>query len=182
MKQMILTAALIAGASFDDALAATNSALDCLQASAQSGGLSACLNESAVGAPGAVAAGKTAPSASLSASLPPVEANASARWVPTPTGYANAEDGTLKAGFFKGLDSGFKTTFMGFVGLPILGIEASGAPYKTNVGTLAFTILGVILSIPGSIVGALVGAPLGAVAGMIAEKVSPGSTRDWFTF
>lgn len=182
MKRTILSAAFIACASVNGAHAEINTSLDCLQASAKSGSLSACLNESAADAPEAVAAVNTVPSASLNAALPSVEAKSSARWVPTPTGYANAEDGTLKTGFFKGLDSGFKTAFMGFVGLPILGIEASGGPYASNAGTVAFTILGVILSIPGSIVGALVGAPLGAAAGMIAEKVSPGSTDGWFTF
>lgn len=161
---------------------AEGSSFDCLQASARNGGLAACLNESAKDAPPAVAAGEAAPSTSLRAAPAPVDAKASARWVPTPTGFANAADGTLKAGFYKGLDSGFKTVFMGFVGLPVLGIEASGAPHASNAGTFGFTVLGVILAIPGSIVGALVGAPLGAVAGIIAEKVSPGSTRDWFTF
>jgi hypothetical protein len=104
------------------------------------------------------------------------------RVVPTPTGYTNAEDGTLKAGFYNGLDSGFKTAFMAIEYLPILGIEASGAPYQTNAGTIAFTALGVLLAIPAAIVGAVLGAPIGAAAGMIAEKVSPGSTDGWFTF
>lgn len=185
MKRTILSAALIACASFNGVRAATNTALDCLQASAQSGALSVCLNESSKGGSAAISAVGMAPPGTTPAlsvaSLDAVETKRSTI-VPTPTGYTSAQEGTLKAGFYNGLDSGFKTTFMGFVGLPILGIEASGAPYKTNVGTVAFTVLGVLLAIPGSIIGALVGAPLGAAAGMIAEKVSPGSTDGWFTF
>lgn len=180
MKSMTLAVMLAASPA-----AAQTTALVCLQASAQSGGLTGCLNESREGGSAAVSAVGMAPSGpapALSvASSDAVETKRSTI-VPTPTGYTSAEEGTLKAGFYNGLDSGFKTTFMGFVGLPVLGIEASGAPHKTNAGTVAFTVLGVLLAIPGSIIGALVGAPLGAAAGMIAEKVSPGSTDGWFTF
>lgn len=188
MKRVILSAALIACAfvSGDRARADLNSALDCLRDSARRGGLSGCLNEPGPGADTAVSAvgadSQATTTPALNAASPDAAARGRSRVVPTPTGYTSAEDGTLKAGFYNGLDSGFKATFMGFVGLPVLGIEASGAPHETNVGTFAFTVLGVLLAIPASIIGVLVGAPLGAAAGMIAEKISPGSTDDWFTF
>jgi len=176
---MILAAALIACASFNGALAETNTALDCLQASAQSGGLAGCLGEPGRGVAPAVSAGGTA---SWKATAPSAGEKKRSTIVPTPTGYTSAEEGTLKAGFYNGLDSGFKSTFMAIEYLPILGIEASGAPYRTNAGTIAFTALGVLLAIPASIIAVVLGAPIGAAAGMIAEKVSPGATNDWFTF
>lgn len=173
--------ALIAGVAVVGARAEAPVALDCLRAAASNGGLEDCLNERVGRAP------VVAPASWKSASNLAVAGLESAvakppRYVPTPLGYAATEDGTLKAGFFKGLDSGFKTVFMGFVYPAVAGIEASGAPQRSNVGTGVFTVLGVLLSIPGSIVGALVGAPLGALAGMIAEKAAPGSTARWFTF
>ena len=185
MKKIIAITVLIACAAVNGALAATDSALDCLQASAQSGGLSACLNESAPDAPRTVSAISTAARSARSSSLAAADLNGGAmkhaRMVPTPTGFAQVEDGTVKAGFYKGLDSGFKIAFAGFVGLAVLGIQACGGPTTSNFGTAAFYVLGVLLSIPGAIVGAVV-APLGAVAGVIAEKAAPGSTKDWFTF
>lgn len=186
MNKKILLTALIVCSSLNVARAETNAALDCLRASARSGGLSACLNESGDGAAAAVSAGGTASRAAaapaLSAAAPAAGEKRRSTIVPTPTGYTSAEEGTPKAGFYNGLDSGFKTAFMAIEYLPILGIEASGAPYQTNAGTVAFTALGVLLAIPASVIGVVVGAPLGAAAGMIAEKVSPGSTNDWFTF
>lgn len=165
MKKLIILTASIACAAVhgNHARAETNSALGCLQASAQSGGLSNCLNESGQG-------GST-----------PVWA-ANTRIVPTPTGWTNAEDGTLKAGFYNGLDSGFKTAFMAIEYLPILGMESSGAPNQINAGTIACMAVGILLSIPAAVIGAVLGAPVGAAAGMIAETASPGSTDDWFSF
>jgi hypothetical protein len=188
MKKIIVSAVLIACASFNGgrAHATLSSAIDCLQASAQSGGLSGCLNESGKGTSEAVPAGTpisrtgTAPSLS-NASLDAGEKKHPAN-VPTPLGWTTAMDGSLKAGFYNGLDSGFKTVFAGIEYLPIRGMEAFGNPYESNAGTLAFGALGILLSIPAAIVGVVLGAPLGAAAGMIAEKVSPGSTKDWFTF
>lgn len=185
MKTMILTA-LIVCSSFDVARAGTNAALDCLRASANGGGLSACLNESGDDAAAAVSAGgaasRTAAAPALSAAAPSAGEKSRSTVVPTPTGYTSAEEGTLKAGFYNGLDSGFKTAFMAIEYLPVLGIEASGAPYQSNAGTVAFTALGMLLAIPASVIAVALGAPLGAAAGMIAEKVSPGSTNGWFTF
>lgn len=182
MKTILLLIAFTIG-NGDRALAETSSALDCLRASAHSGGLPACLNESGQG--DTVAAAHMA----RTGSAPPLSVAALADGekkrstiVPTPTGYTAAEEGSLKAGFYNGLDSGFKTAFMAIEYLPILGIEASGAPYQTNAGTIAFTALGVLLAIPAAIIGVVLGAPLGAAAGMIAEKASSGSTNDWFTF
>lgn len=179
MNKMILLTALIVCSSFDVARAGTNAALDCLKASANGGGLSACLNEPAAGAALAVSAGGAA---SRSALAPSAGEKRRSTTVPTPTGYTSAEEGTLKAGFYNGLDSGFKTAFMAVEYLPVLGIEASGAPYETNAGTVACMAVGILLAIPAAIIGAALGAPIGAAAGMIAEKVSPGSTNDWFTF
>lgn len=118
----------------------------------------------------------------ITAPEPERERSNAARVVPTPLGWAPAEDGSLKAGFYKGLDSGFKTVFAGITYVAVAGIEASGAPQRANAGTYAFTALGVLLSIPASVIGVVAGAPLGALAGMIAEKASPGSTARWFTF
>ncbi|MBI5245873.1 MAG: hypothetical protein HY923_01730 [Elusimicrobia bacterium] len=187
LKQIaVLTAfAACAAVNGDRAHAALNSALDCLKVSAQSDGLSACLNESAADTPEAASAVATtqrpAASSPLGVAALGDGAKKHTRMVPTPTGFTEVEDGTVKAGFYKGLDSGFKTVFAGFVGLSVLGIQACGGPYASNFGTNAFYALGILLSIPGAIVGA-VAAPLGAVAGMIAEKTSPGSTKGWFTF
>lgn len=183
MKKLIL-ALTAAAAIAAPAYAAAGSALDCLQASANNGGFSACLNESAGDPSEAVAAGasRTSGSSPLGAVSLDVGEKSITRHVPTPTGFTEAEDGTLKAGFYNGLDSGFKTVFGGFTGLAVLGIEACGGPYASNAGTAIFYGLGVILSIPGSIIAAVIGAPLGAAAGMIAETVSPGSTSGWFTF
>lgn len=185
MKKIAVLTALIACASFGRARAATNAALDCLQASAQSGGLSGCLNESGKDASAAVSAAGMAPAGAAPglsvASLDSGEEKRSTV-VPTPTGYTSAEEGTLKAGFYNGLDSGFKSAFMAVEYLPVLGIEASGGPFQTNARTIAFTALGVLLAIPAAVIGVALGAPIGAAAGMIAEKVSPGSTDDWFTF
>ena len=186
MKKIAVLTALIACASFSRAHAATNSALTCLQASVLRGGLSGCLNESgestSESVPVGTTASRTGTAPSLSVASLDTDGKEHESIVPTPTGFTTAKDGSLKAGFYNGLDSGFKTVFAGFEYLPILGMEACGDPYQSNVGTIAFTVVGLILSIPASIVGAVVGAPLGAVAGMIAEKVSPGSTKDWFTF
>lgn len=185
MKKIAVLSALIACASFNRARAATNTALDCLRASAQSGGLSGCLYESGKGDSEAVSASGTAPAGtapSLGVASLDAGENKRSTIVPTPMGYTSAEEGTLKAGFYNGLDSGFKTAFMAIEYLPILGIEASGAPYQTNAGTIAFTALGVLLAIPAAITAGVLGAPIGAAAGMIAEKVSPGSTDGWFTF
>lgn len=158
-----------------------NPALDCLEASALSGSLEACLNESDRNedVPGiAAAAPAPAPSLAAAAAAP----TPAPRRVPTPTGWTDSEDGTLEAGFYKGLDSGFKTVFVGIVWPAVAGMEASGIPYRRNIAGNLFTGLGVILAIPATVVGVFIGAPTGAAAGMIAEKVSPGSTRDWFTF
>lgn len=187
MKKIAALTALIACASFngDRAHATMNSTLGCLQASAQSGGLAGCLNESGKGTSAAVPAVSMAPAGTApSLTVASLGAGEKKRTtiVPTPTGYTSAEEGTLKAGFYNGLDSGFKSVFMAIEYLPILGIEASGAPHRSNVGTFAFTALGVLLAIPASIIGVVLGAPVGAAAGAIAEKVAPGSTNDWFTF
>lgn len=162
------------------ARAEAGTALDCLDDSARAGNLEACLNEADRNEdiPG-VAASAPAPRPALAVSTPVKPAP---RRVPTPTGWTDGEDGTIETGFYKGLDSGFKTAFAGIVWPAVAGIEASGAPYRENVGTTAFFILGTILAIPAAVVGAFVGAPIGAAAGMIAEKVSPGSTKDWYTF
>lgn len=186
MNKIAVLTALIACASFNRAHATMNSALACLQASVLSGGLSGCLNESGKGTSAAVPAETTT---SRTATAPPL-GNATldsgerknTTNVPTPLGWTTATDGSLKAGFFNGLDSGFKTVFAGFEYLPIRGMMAFGDPYESNAGTIAFGALGMLLSIPASIIGVVLGAPLGAVAGMIAEKASPGSTTDWFTF
>lgn len=185
MNKKVLLTALIACSSFSVARAVPNSALGCLQASAQSGGLSGCLNESGKGDSAAVSGVGMAPTVtapSLSAASLDAGEKKRSTVVPTPTGYTSAEEGTLKAGFYNGLDSGFKTAFMAIEYLPILGIEASGAPYETNAGTVACMAVGILLAIPASIVGVMLGAPIGAAAGMIAEKTAPGSTNDWFTF
>lgn len=170
----LLTVVLTAGRAHAD------TALDCLEASARAGNLEACLNEEDRNEdiPG-VAAAAPAPRPALAVSAP---VKPSPRRVPTPTGWTDSEDGTLEAGFYKGLDSGFKTVFAGITWPAVAGLEATGYPMRhSHIGDL-FTGLGILLSIPASIVGALVGAPVGAVAGMIAEKASPGSTKDWFTF
>jgi len=184
MKIILLLIAFTVG-NGDRARAETGNALDCLRASAHSGGLPACLNESAqYDTPTVPASGmaQTVTAPSLSVAVLDAGEKKRSTIVPTPTGYTSAEEGSLKAGFYNGLDSGFKTAFMAIEYLPILGIEASGAPYQTNAGTIASTALGVLLAIPASIIGVVLGAPLGAAAGMIAEKASPGSTNDWFTF
>lgn len=173
MKNILVLAVLIAGAG----RARANSALECLQASARSEG---CL-EGGGREPAPVVAqpvSRRTPGLTVTALKP----EKGYRKVPTPAGWRDDEDGTLTTGFFKGLDSGFKTGFGAIVWPAVAGIEASGAPYRENIGTIAFFSLGVILSIPASIIGAVIGAPVGAVAGMIAEKVSPGATKDWFTF
>ena len=182
MKNIAVFTALITYASLNRAHAATNSALGCLQTSAQSGGLAACLNESGKGTPTGATLSRTGTTPSLSGATMETGVKKHESIVPTPTGYTTAMDGSLKAGFFNGLDSGFKTVFAGIEYLPVRGMEASGNPYESNAGTLAFGALGILLSIPASIIAVVLGAPLGAVAGMIAEKVSPGSTKDWFTF
>jgi hypothetical protein len=175
MKNIVLlTVALTAGR------AQAGPALDCLEASARAGNLEACLNEEDRNGdiPG-VAASDPAPKPSLAASAPVKPAP---RRVPTPAGWTDGEDGTLETGFYKGLDSGYKTVFAGIVWPAVAGLEATGYPmHHSHAGDL-FAGLGFLLSIPASIIGALVGAPVGAVAGMIAEKASPGSTKDWFTF
>ena len=167
------------------ARAAASPALDCLQASAQSGGLAGCLGEPArdAAAP-AVAVGPASVStpASLTVSALRPAPNKAYRRVPTPTGYRDDEDGTVATGFFKGMDSGFKVVFAAVVAPAVAGIEASGGPYKGNAGTWVFTGLGFLLSIPASLIGALVGAPIGAVAGIVAEKAAPGSTKHWYSF
>lgn len=186
MKKIAVLSALIVCASFNRARAATNTALDCLRASAHSGALSGCLNESRKGDSAAVFAAGMAPTETApSLSVATLDAGEKKRStiVPTPTGYTSAEEGSLKAGFYNGLDSGFKTAFMAVLFLPALGIAASGGLHEsTNAGTIAFTALGFLLAIPAAIIGVVLGAPIGAVAGMIAEKVSPGSTDGWFTF
>ena len=185
MKKIIALAVLIACSAVNGAHAATDSVFDCLQASARNGGLSSCLNESSSNPSEAVSVSAASPrpvnSPSLGVAAMDDGAKRHTRMVPTPGGFTEVEDGTVKAGFYKGLDSGFKTVFAGFVGLSVLGIQACGGPNASNFGTGAFYALGILLSIPGAVVGA-VAAPFGAAAGMIAEKVSPGSTKDWFTF
>jgi len=171
---LLLTAVLTAGR------AQANPALDCLEASARAGNLEACLNEEdRIGDIPGVAASAPAPGPALEVSAP---AKPAPRRVPTPTGWTDSEDGTLEAGFYKGLDSGFKTVFGGIVWPAVAGLEASGYPMRHSHAGDLFTGLGILLSIPASVIGAFVGAPVGAVAGMIAEKASPGSTKDWFTF
>ena len=186
MKKIIPLAVLTVCVAVNGARATTNSTLGCLQASSLSGSLSGCLNESGKDTPQAAPAGnmasRTATASSLSVATSDAGVKKHESIVPTPTGFTTAMDGSLKAGFFNGLDSGFKTVFTGIEYLPIRGMEASGEPYESNAGTLAFGALGILLSIPASIIGVVLGAPLGAVAGMIAETVSPGSTKDWFTF
>ena len=122
------------------ARAQANPALDCLETSARSGSLEACLNEEdrAGDIPG-VAAAAPAPRPALAASAVPKPAP---RRVPTPTGWTDSEDGTLEAGFYKGLDSGFKTAFAGIVWPAVAGMEASGVPYPSNVAGGPFTRLG----------------------------------------
>lgn len=166
---LVLIATLAAGR------AEANSALDCLKASADGG---ACLAEGSASAPAAVA-GRSSTQGSTVSVVEPVKK--SVRKVPTPTGWRDDEDGTLTTGFYKGLDSGFKAGFAAIEFLPVAGMEAFGTPYRENAGTIGFMALGVLLSIPAAVIGA-VAAPFGAVAGMIAEKVSPGATKDWFTF
>ena len=172
MKTLFVLIVVIAGAGPAEA----NSALDCLQASARSEG---CLSEGGdkTAAVGAQPSSRPAPSLTVLVIKPEKRY----RRVPTPTGYRDDEDGTLTTGFFKGLDSGFKAGFAAITWPAVAGLEASGMPFQENIGTIGFFVLGVILSIPAAIVGA-VAAPIGAVAGMIAEKVSPGATKDWFTF
>jgi hypothetical protein len=171
---LLLTVVLTAGR------AQANPALDCLEASARAGNLEACLNEEDRNAdiPG-VAASAPAPRAALAVSAP---AKPAPRRVPTPTGWTDREDGTVEAGFYKGMDSGFKTAFAGIVWPAVAGMEASGIPYRRNLVGNLFTALGVVLAIPATVIAAFVGAPVGAAAGAIAEKVSPGSTKDWYTF
>lgn len=162
------------------ARARANPALDCLEASARAGNLETCLNEEDRNGdiPG-VAAAAPAPRPALAVSAP---AKPVPRRVPTPTGWTDSEDGTLEAGFYKGMDSGFKTVFAGIVCPAVAGMEASGVPYRRDLAGDLFTGLGVLLAIPATVVAVFVGAPLGAAAGMIAEKGSPGSTKDWYTF
>lgn len=167
MNKLLLLAAIAAAVP-----ARAGSALDCLKSA------EVCLGERSTSAP-AVAAVRSSSAGLTFLSVEPVKKPA--RHVPTPTGWRDDEDGTATTGFFKGLDSGFKAGFAAVEWLPVAGMEAFGTPYRENAGTIGFMALGVILSIPAAIVGA-VAAPFGAVAGMIAEKVSPGSTKDWFTF
>lgn len=175
---MKMTAALILGLA---APAAANPALECLEISARSEGLGACLGESRRGeaAPPVAAGVAPAPTPALNAAA---AAKPAPRRVPTPTGWRDSENGTLEAGFFKGLDSGFKTAAAAILSPAVAGLEAAGAPYRDSAAGYFFTGLGLLLAVPAWVVGALVGAPIGAAAGMIAEKVSPGSTKDWFTF
>lgn len=188
MKMILVLSFALANAAFDGALAraATGPVLDCLQASADRGSLSACLNEPKPDASEAVHVGTTgsrlAAAPSLSVAAMKASAEKPSRKVPTPTGYTDAEDGSLKAGFYNGLDSGFKTAFMVIEYAAVEGMMACGAPGASNAGTLAFTVLGVLLAIPAALIGVVVGAPIGAAAGMVAEKAAPGSTRKWFTF
>lgn len=177
MKKMIVAALLIACV----APARAGSALECLKASAQNAGLAGCLGEAEATAPSVAGAETGRPTSLTVVTLKPVTEK-SYRRVPTPTGYRDDEDGTLSTGFFKGLDSGFKTVFAAITSPAVAGIQACGAPYRENLGTIAFFGLGVFLSIPASLLGAVLGAPVGAVAGMIAEKTSPGSTKDWYSF
>lgn len=175
MKHLLLLTFVLAAAR-----AEAGTALDCLDASARAGNLEACLNEEDRNGdiPG-VAASAPAPRPALAVSTP---VKTAPRRVPTPTGWTDSEDGTVEAGFYKGLDSGFKTAFAGIVWPAVAGMEASGIPYQRNLAGNLFTGLGVLLAIPATVVAAFVGAPIGAAAGMIAEKVSPGSTKDWYTF
>lgn len=177
MHKMIVAALLLACA----VSARAGTALECLKASAHSGGLAGCLGEA--GATASPVAGEETgrPSSLTVVTLEPV-AEKDYRRVPTPTGYRDDEDGTLSTGFFKGLDSGFKTVFSAITSPAVAGIQAFGAPYRENIGTAVFFGLGVFLSVPASLIGAVLGAPIGAVAGMIAEKTSPGSTKDWYSF
>lgn len=144
---------------------AAGTSLECLQASARAGSLGACLDERA-----------PAPEA------PPVAAAFPARTVPTPSGWKESKDGTLDAGFCKGLDSGYKVASAAVLSPAVAGLDAAGAPYRDNPAVWFFTGLGLLLAVPAAVVGALIGAPLGAAAGMIAEKAAPGSTRNWFTY
>lgn len=172
MKTLLILIVVITGAGRAEA----GSAFDCLQASARSEG---CLAE---GRPEpTLVAARPAPRPAPSLTVTTMKPGKGYRRVPTPTDWRDDEDGTLTTGFFKGLDSGFKAGFAAVEWLPVSGMEAFGTPYRENAGTIGFMALGVILSIPAAIVGAVV-APFGAVAGMIAEKVSPGATKDWFTF
>lgn len=167
MNKLLLVVAAIATA----VPARAGSALECLKAS------EVCLGRTPAGAP--AVAGRSSISGPAVRSTKSVKKPV--RHVPTPTGWRDDEDGTLTTGFYKGLDSGFKSGFAAVEWLPVAGMEAFGAPYRKNAGTIGFLALGVILSLPAAVIGA-VAAPFGAVAGMIAEKVSPGATKDWFTF
>lgn len=158
--------------------ARAGSALECLQAAAQSGG---CLDE-AGGSSAAVAAEPSTRPAPFTVAVLKPETEKGYRRVPTPAGYRDDEDGTLTTGFYKGLDSGFKAVFAAVTIPAVAGMETFGLPYKENAGTVFFMGLGILLSLPAALIGALVGAPVGAAAGMIAEKASPGATKDWFTF
>jgi hypothetical protein len=176
MKNILLLAVvLIAGR------AQANSALDCLEASGRSGSLEACLNEADRNedVPGIAAKDASMRAPSLSA---PADRGPAPRQVPTPTGWTEGEDGTLKTGFYKGLDSGFKAAFAAIESPAVYGMQAAGTPYRDNLAVKLFMGLGIILSIPAAVIGVVLGAPIGAAAGMIAEKVSPGSTKSWFTF
>lgn len=170
---LLLTFVLTAGR------AEANPALDCLEASAQAGNLEVCLNESDRNedVPGVAVAAAPARQEPLAAAPKPAP-----RRVPTPTGWTESEDGAIETGFYKGLDSGFKSAFAGIVWPAVAGMEATGIPYRRGVAGDLFTGLGVLLSVPATVVAVFVGAPIGAAAGMIAEKISPGSTKDWFTF
>lgn len=171
---LLLTVVLTAGR------AQATPALDCLEASARAGNLEACLNEEdRNGDIQGVAASDPAPRPALAVSAP---ARPAPRRVPTPTGWTDSEDGTVEAGFYKGMDSGFKTAFAGIVWPAVAGMEASGIPYRRNLAGNLFTALGVVLAIPATVLAVFVGAPVGAAAGAIAEKVSPGATKDWYTF
>lgn len=181
MMKHILAAALITTAV--GARAGMNSALDCLRASAQGAGLAGCMNESANDAPEVSGANAEPPAAAptLSAASANAVKTRRSQTIPTPLGYTTAEEGSLKAGFYNGLDTGFDAVFVGIVYPAVLGLEAAGAPRENNAGTAAFFALGVLLAIPAVILACALGAPLGAAAGMIAEKISPGSTEDWLT-
>jgi hypothetical protein len=172
---LLLTVVLIAGR------AEAGTALDCLEASERSANLEACLNEADRNDDVPGIAAKDAPMRAPALSAPAVGKPAP-RQVPTPAGWTEGEDGTLKTGFYKGLDSGFKAAFAAIESPAVYGMQAAGTPYKDNLATTLFMGLGVVLSIPAAVIGAVLGAPIGAAAGMIAEKVSPGSTKTWFTF
>jgi hypothetical protein len=175
MKQIIVLTVMIACVG----PAHAGSALDCLDASAQDGGMTSCLGEDAA-AVTAVTAQSPTPPVTVSVQKP-VQTKGSRR-VPTPMGWREDEDGTATTGFYKGLNSGFKSVFA-VLTLPAVALrEAFESPYGENLGTYVAAGLGFFLGIAGVIVGALVGAPVGAIAGVIAEKVSPGSTKSWFTF